>query len=274
MSWIEFQHEAMATTFALYIAAQPDAYARQAATAVWHEVDRLESELSRFVESSDISRASRLREGETMAIGDDALQCLLLAAGVSLETDGAFDVAFRSDRGATDRAAPPFTVDPQGHTLTSRVPRLRLDLGAIGKGYALDVSAALLADWGIESACLQSGGSTALALGRPPQRLGWPLGLGDEPHTRILELEHLALSASGIAVKGEHLIDPRSEQVAARHTRVWATAPSAARSDALSTAFFVWSDDEIAAFCSAREDVGAATVAADGQLTQFGTLAR
>lgn len=274
MSWSEFQHEAMATTFAVAIADQRPDYAAQAATAVWHEIDRLETELSRYVESSDIARANRLREGETIAIGDDALQCLLVAAELTVATRRAFDPAYATEPSPHAAAeAPPFTLDPDAHTLTSHAARLHLDLGAVGKGYALDRAAVLLREWSIPAACLQSGGSTVLALAAPADTPGWPIGLGEGPHERSLPLANAALSGSGIAIKGVHVIDPRLRAVADRSTRVWALAAGAAISDALSTAFFVMSNAEIAAFCAGYPDVGAAIATADGGLVCRGTLA-
>ena len=89
MNWPAFHHEAMATTFAIVIADHPRDYARQAAAAAFRELDRLESELSRYVESSDIARANRLAAGETISIGEDALHVLLIAADASLATDRA-----------------------------------------------------------------------------------------------------------------------------------------------------------------------------------------
>ncbi len=269
-----FQHEAMTTHFEIVIAGQEPRYARQAAEAAFRELDRLESELSRFVESSDISRANRLGRGESTPIGHDALECLMIAADVSLATGRAFDPAYASQRSpelAVD--APPFTLDPDAHTLTSLTPRLRLDLGAIGKGYALDRMADTMREWEIPSAYLNSGDSTVLALGPPPGEPGWYVGLGEGETHRAIAITGAALSGSGIAVKGHHLIDPRTGGPATRTLRTWALAPGAAQSDALSTAFFIMTEAEIAEFCSAHPAIGAAFVGPDGTLSLHGALA-
>lgn len=274
MSRAVFRHEAMATHFEITIAGQGEAYARQAAAGAFRELDRLEGELSRFVESSDIARANRLANGQSAAIGDDALQCLLIASGIAQATGRAFDAAYGSEREAGQPPdAPAFTLDPEAHVLTSRSARLRLDLGAIGKGYALDCLAGVLAEWGVTSACLNGGGSTVLALGPPPDAGGWAVGLGEGPARRQLSLAHQALSGSGIAVKGSHLADPRSGAPAPRTLRAWALAESAAVADALSTAFFVMADSEVAAFCSGHGGVGAALTRPEGGLACHGTLA-
>ena len=220
MNWPEFHHEAMATTFAIVIADQPRDYARQAAAAAFRDLDRLESELSRYIESSDIARANRLACGETTTIGEDALECLLIAADASLATNRAFDATYASERAPGQSAdAPLFTLDPAAHTLTSHAARLHLDLGAVGKGYALDRMAARLAEWAVTTACLQGGGSTALALAAPAGHAGWPVGIGESTTHRTLSLTNVALSGSGVAVKGAHLIDPRNGTASARLDR-------------------------------------------------------
>ncbi len=274
MSLPTFQHEAMATFFEIVIATDDYDYARHAALAAWQEIDRLEAELSRFVETSTLSRANRLRRGESLLLTVDAFECLLTAADVSLATRRAFDPAYASTRPA-DLApdVPPFTLDPETFTLTSLTDHLRLDLGAVGKGYALDRVAALFADWNIAASLLNAGGSSLLGLGAPNTDFtGWPVGVGEGRASREIEIDGASLSGSGIAVKGQHLVDPRTGAPAARTNRVWALAPTAAQADALSTAFFIMPEAEIAAFCAAHPSVGAALVAPGEELIAHGSL--
>jgi thiamine biosynthesis lipoprotein len=73
-------------------------------------------------------------------------------------------------------------------------------------------------------------------------------------------------------VQGAHLIDPRTGQAARRTTRVWALAPTAAQADALSTAFFVMNEPEVAALCAAHPQIGGALATADEGLVLHGAL--
>src|SRR5688572_10848068 len=270
-----FRHEAMATYFQFAIAGQQQDYARQAAAAAFRELDRLENTLSRYIESSDISRANRLGRGETTSIEHDTLECLLIAADVSILTRRAFDPAYASVRPAgLAPDIPPFTLDPDTHTLTSVAERLHLDLGAVGKGFALDRMADILREWEIGAACLNAGGSSVLALAEPPlaTEAGWTIGLGEGRGYRTIPLRAASLSGSGTAVKGAHLIDPRTGQPASRTARVWALAPGAAQADALSTAFFVMTEADIATLCVAYPQLGAGLSAPDGELIVHGAL--
>ncbi|HVZ65573.1 MAG TPA: FAD:protein FMN transferase [Lacunisphaera sp.] len=267
MNWPVFQHEAMATTFQVFIAGRTEEYARQAAAAAFRELDRLEGELSRFVETSDIARANQLAAGGSIVLGDAALQCLLGAVQISALTDRAFDPAYASPR-AAGNDEPLFALDPSNHTLTSLTDRLCLDLGAVGKGFALDRMAEVFAEWDIESACLQSGGSTVLALAAPSDASGWPVGVADQG----MHFTHRAISGSGIAVQGPHLVDPRTGAPAARQRRVWSFAGTAADADALSTAFFVMDDARVIDFCRQHAGFGAALALADGAARFIGLL--
>ncbi len=270
-----FSHEAMATHFEVTIAGQEHDYARHAATAAFQVLDRLENILSRYIESSDIGRANRLARGESMVVNDETLDCLLIAADLAIATHRAFDPAYASQRPADfDPALPPYTLDPDTHTLTSQADALHLDLGAVGKGFALDRMADTLREWGITAARLNAGGSSLLALERAPAagESGWIVGLGEGAGHRTFPLCGASLSGSGIAVKGSHLIDPRTGETAARLSRVWAYAANAAQADALATAFFVMNEAEIAALCAEHPQIGAALVAPGDELIVHGAL--
>src|SRR5206468_2933994 len=119
---------------------------------------------------------------------------------------------------------------------------LQMDLGAIGKGFALDRVAELLRTWDCGTFLVVAGGSSIVAGEPPPGAAGWTCGVGEGEARRELELTRAALSGSGLAVKGNHIVDPRTGQAALRQERAWAVADSGAESDALSTACMVLSD--------------------------------
>jgi thiamine biosynthesis lipoprotein len=277
-----FAHEAMATTFEIFVAGKEEAYAGQAARAAFGEVDRLERLFSRFDPSSEISRIGRLEPGGSLRVGIETAEVLGLAAFVQSETNGAFDVNYLGQgrtarrRGASlpqpIQALLGVSTDGHGFEVTRLRPRggaaaskIDLDLGAVGKGYALDAALAVLRDWDVGNVLLHAGTSTALAAGPGPageaRGRGWPVGAGSTAGTtsgpgRII-LRNRALSGSGTEVKGAHIIDPRTARPAAGHAAAWASHPSAAASDALSTAFMVLSTAEVTAFCGRQPIVWA-----------------
>lgn len=263
-----FEHEAMATVFSLKLV-HPDAhYARQAAAEAFRECDRLEGELSRYTESSSLTRINRSAPGAVVPVNADTYLCLKQALHLADCTGGAFDPAFRSrPAGALPQPAIELCADRVAVRLLRPDPDL--DLGGIGKGYALDQMARLLKEWSIPSALLSGGWSSTLALGSPPDGPGWEIGLLEGSPTRSLPAGW-ALSASGYAVQGAHVRDPASGEPVTHHVRAWALAPSAVVSDALSTAFLVLSADEVAAFTRQFPDCGAVLQQPDGTLQECG----
>jgi thiamine biosynthesis lipoprotein len=245
----------MATTFKVTLVHDDAAYARQAGAAALAELDRIEGCLSRFVQSSDVARINRLGRGEHTAVQSDSLDCLRIALEVQRETGGAFDAAYGS-RGAWS-AQPRFALDEAGHCVRALCEGLHLDLGGIGKGFALDRMAALLADWDVPAALLAASTSTVLAIGSPPGEAGWPIAFGPDEKPRRVHLKDRAFSGSGTAVKGGHIIDPRTQQPASGRFRAWAGAATAAVSDALSTAFMVLTEAEIRDYCRRHPEVSA-----------------
>jgi thiamine biosynthesis lipoprotein len=245
-----FSHAAMATVFEVHCA-HPDArYAAQAAQAAFDLVDRLERELSRYIENSDVSRVNHLAGGQAARVSPWTMECLQVAWHAYELTGGAFDAAIGSGLERLD-------LDPDGFTVRAREGGASLDLGGIGKGYAVDRMVEVLAEWEIPRALVHGGYSSVLALEPPPDREGWLLTLSAPGNGRILarvSARRRAFSASGVR-KGDHILDPRTGQPVHGRVAAWVAVPwedggsSAAFADALSTAFMIQPAEEIADLC-------------------------
>ncbi|HLY40684.1 MAG TPA: FAD:protein FMN transferase [Terracidiphilus sp.] len=238
-----FKHAAMATHFQARIADQEKTYAAQAAQAAFDLVDSLESCLSRFRPNSDIARLAHLEPGETMRVSEPAFDCLQVAKRMQQITGNAFCPTPAALK--TQSALPQWDLQPDEHSIRCTSGRLEFDLGAIGKGFALDRVADVLHQWECPSFLLVSGGSSILAGDPPRDAQGWSCGLGDDNASQRYFLRHVSLSGSGLAVKGTHILDPRTGLAALRQSRAWVLADTAAESDALSTACMVLSESEL-----------------------------
>ncbi|MDR1818501.1 MAG: FAD:protein FMN transferase [Puniceicoccales bacterium] len=150
-----------------------------------------------------------------------------------------------------------FALDPDSRLVKCVTRGSRLDLGGVGKGYALDKMGALLRDdWGVGGALLSAGGSTVLALGSPAGKPGWKIGFGGETRLPCLLLGGGALGSSGLEFQSAHIVDPRTGLPVTRRGLVRSIAPSATEADALSTAFFVMGREEAAAHCAKDPTAG------------------
>ena len=250
-------HEAMTTSFELHLAHADETYARQAAVEAFRELDQLEARLSRFAESSDIYRINRLSRDQFTVVHLDTFECLKTALQIQAVTGGTFDVTYASSSPAPTPGGARFELNETDHTVRSLVEGLRVDLGAIGKGFALDRMAELLEEWEIKSALLCASVSTVLALDPPPGKTGWPITFGPEKGNREIHLCQMAFSGSGKAVKGEHIVDPHTKLPAEGCFRCWSGAPTGAWADALSTAFMVMGPEKTKEFCDKHGEFSA-----------------
>src|SRR5512146_2115597 len=238
-----FQHRAMATYYEVRLAEEERGYAAQAAQAAIDLLDKLEKRVSRFRPDSDVSQIASLSPGETMRLSEPAFACLEIAKKMELATHGAFSVSAAALQ--MQSALPQWSLLPEELAIRCEAGKLQFDLGAIGKGFALDRMAELLNEWDCPAFLLVAGGSSILAGAAPKDATGWSCGLGDDNAQQRLFLAHVSLSGSGLAVKGSHILDPRTGQPAQRQNRAWALTDTAAESDALSTACMVMSREEL-----------------------------
>jgi thiamine biosynthesis lipoprotein len=259
-----FSHEAMNTVFEVHVANAEPRYAAEAAQAAFALVDRLESELSRFRPNSDITRINHLTAGASVRVGEAALECLVIARHIYDLTSGAFDVAIGT-------GLPALEIDADAFEVRAAAGGVRIDLGGIGKGYAVDLVAELLEEWDLGRAFVHGGFSSVVALEPPDGRDGWALTFSDprQPSRTFaqLSMRQAALSASGIR-KADHIKDPRTGEPVRGRLAAWAALPRpaptdgaaatgagprlapAAIADALTTAFMLLPEPEIAALCA------------------------
>ena len=238
-----FNHSAMATQFQVRIAGEDKTYAAQAAQAAFALVDNLESKLSRFRTNSEIAQIAQLKVGEKLRLTGPVLACLRQAQKLEFATRGAFSITAAALR--TQPAKPLWAVVENDFFIRCDSGKLEFDLGAIGKGFALDALTEQLREWSCPAHLLVAGGSSILAGDAPAGIAGWSCGLGEHNSPQRFLLKSCSLSGSGLAVKGQHILDPRTGLPSSLRHRAWALADTAAESDALSTACMILREDEI-----------------------------
>ena len=290
---MRFSHDAMATTFEILILDKEYKYAGQAAQAAFAELDRLEAELSRFVENSDVSRINNAGLNKEVVVGLEVFECLQKAKRIYEETGGAFDITVGSlmscwldkdkklrkpgkkevDEAKKRTGMNLLELDERWYTVKVLTEGVHVDIGGIGKGYALDKMGEILCEWGVERALVHGGGSTVFAMQGPDRMKGWPVTLSApaDRKKRLAKifLQDCTVSGSGLA-HGQHIIDPRKGKPIEGRVSAWSSAPDGASADALSTAFMVMKPEEIERYCGKKPDVCAMIVIREkkGQTTE------
>jgi thiamine biosynthesis lipoprotein len=280
----------MATTFEVLVPFGTPSGVEAAEDAL-DEIDRLEDQLTVFRETSEVSRLNSRAPGENVPVEEGLFQLLSLAARLTRDTDGAFDISvgalikawgFYRRRGALPTPAERsealartgmryVALDPAGRSVCYRRPGLEINLGSIGKGYALDrVTELLRAKWGLTSVLVHGGRSSVYGLGTPPgDSRGWPVRLRHpwqpERSLAVVRLRDRALGTSAATFqhleyngrKLGHILDPRSGWPAEGMASATAVAATAAEADGLATAFYILGVDRARAYCEAHPGTGA-----------------
>jgi thiamine biosynthesis lipoprotein len=164
-------------------------------------------------------------------------------------------------------------------------PGVTLDLGAIGKGYAVDAAVALLRQSGVASALLHGGTSSVAAIGAPPGADGWKVAVAHptQPDAVVATVllcdgETLSVSAPhGKAFSGPdgamlgHVLDPRAGHPAEGSLLAAVACSSATEGDALSTALLVLGHNGLNHVARRRPEASAFVLATDGSLSSLGS---
>jgi len=288
LNWLDehgihrFSHKAMATVFDIFIYHDNYSYALQAAMESFAQLDLLEQDLSRFVENSDISRINQLKPGESTVVGAESMECLVICQRLQTETNGAFNPTVGKVidhwKNKTESAINinenigNLVLDSQSYTVTLIDSPISIDLGGIGKGYALDKLKVTFQEWDIETILINSGRSTFLAVEAPTDEIGWPLVIFHP--TGKSELKRISLNKSAVAgsgvEKGDHIVSPSNYQPVQNRLGAWSMAKTGAEADALSTSFMIMSETEIIDYMNHHPDVGGMVFNEKGSVRKFG----
>lgn len=276
-----------------------DAPAAHAAfAAVFAEFDRLEALLTVWRPDSDVSRINASAFAAAVPVRAETREVLHAAEQVSAWTEGGFDVTFgalaeiwKFDQDQDGRVPTPaeiaahrarvdhraVVVDDGPGTVRLTRPDVRVHLGGIGKGYAVDRAVAILRAAGLADFMIQAGGDLYVAgrAGDTPWRLGIqdPRGAGGESFATV-ELSDATFSTSGDyerffvkdGVRYHHILDPKTGEPARGCRSVTIVARQALWADGLSTGVFILGPERGMALVERLPDVEAVIVTADSRV--------
>lgn len=249
---------AMGTRFEFVLTGATEPSLRAVGEAALEEVQRLHAALSVFQPESMLSFINRTACERAVRLDEDMWNLMNLCDRVHRDSEGAFDptvgvvmqrLGLHPGEGADGPIgwADLVELDEEERTIRLRHRGVRIDLGAIAKGFALDCSAAVLREHGVEAALLHGGTSSVIAIGSPPDREGWRVSIRSAGESIEVDLADRALGVSAprgriAACEGgsvSHVIDPRSEHSAERVDTTAVVGSSAGVADAWATALVV-----------------------------------
>ncbi|MFN3149291.1 FAD:protein FMN transferase [Bremerella sp.] len=276
---IQLTRKVMACQFEVYLNALGPGTETEAGVAALDLVTELEQQLSAYRYDSEICMLGATAYLRPQVVEPRLFELLKLAVQLHRDTHGAFDITAgpltkvwgffdRDGKVPSDKdlasamslvGSNQLTLDQENQTIFFDKEGVELNLGSIGKGYALDRCQELLCEAGVEDFLVHGGTSSVLAHGvrrdgKP--RDGWEVGVPHplRPDRRIgtVHLSGEALGTSGAAFqaffhegkKYGHVLDPRSGKPATAVLSATVIAPTAALADALATACYVMGPDE------------------------------
>jgi thiamine biosynthesis lipoprotein len=290
-------YHAMGTDVVLTAYTASDKSAEEAFGAAFDEIRRIERLMTDWEwpgqPPSDVLRVNAGAGGQPVKVSDETLEVIAKSLEMSRASGGAFDITYAAMRGLwkfdedLEKRVPPAAeiarrrrlinwrdviVDRAGKTIKLRRKGMRLGLGGIAKGYAVDRASAVLRDFGLSNFMVQAGGDLYVSGQKGPAN--WMVGVRDprgglqDVIARMPIMDH-AFSTAGdyeraFVLDGKryhHIIDPKTGYPATASRGVTILAPNAFLADALDDAVFILGPQKGIALCDKFPDT--ATVVVD-----------
>ena len=292
--WVSREAAVMGTSVRVTAYHEQDSRAARAVAAVLAELRRIDAAMSPYRPDSEISRVNARAAREPVMVSREFAEVLARAREFSELTGGAFDITYASvghlyrfrDRRrpqaeAIQQRLPAVDyrhvlVNPDGPSVRFRQPGVRIDLGGIAKGYAVERGTQVLREHGIAHGQVSAGGDTRLLgdrRGRP-----WVVGIQDprdaDAMVARIPVVDEAVSTSGDyeryfderGVRYHHILDPDTGDSARSVRSVTVLGPDATATDALSTSVFVLGPERGLALVETLEGFEAVVVDAAGRM--------
>lgn len=284
----------MGTEISVYLWHDDAELGRHALEAVFAEVDRINALMSTYLEDSRISTINREAAERPVDAGEELHGLVVRALDISVLTHGAFDITYDSvgqhydfrleQRPDTATLAEELgridyrLVEPGTHDATVRFlrPGVRINLGGIAKGYAVERGVGILQAHGVRHGRVTAGGDTRLLGDRRGQP--WMVGVRDprdeERVSVTIPLEDEAISTSGDyerffiedGRRYHHIIEPSTGEPAATVRSATIIGPDAVMTDALSTSVFVLGVNAGLSLIATLPDYEGIVIDADGRM--------
>ena len=292
--WLHDEQAIMGTSVRVELWHEDGVEGKAAIAAVMEDMRRIDRSMSPFIPSSELSRVNQRAASRPVAISQELFDLITRSLEVSKLTEGAFDITFSSVGYLYDyrrhikpteaeirRVLPAVNyrhlhLDRRHSTIRFGRPGMRIDLGGIAKGYAVDSGIDLLKKRGITHALVTAGGDSRILgdrRGRP-----WMIGIRD-PRRRddmvaVLPLNDTAVSTSGDyeryfeadGVRYHHIINPKTGHSASEVRSATIIASDATTTDGLSTGVFVLGLEKGMALVESLSNVDAVIVDKQGQM--------
>jgi len=299
--WLYRDESIMGTRCAVELWAADRASGERAIESVFGDMRRIDALMSTYKPESELSRVNALAAKEPVPVSKELFDLITTSLQYSRLSKGVFDVTYASvgylydyrqhqhpDDAAIAAALPgvdyrQLRMDPKAHTIAFGRPGMRVDLGGIAKGYAVDRGIEILKAAGFGRAMVNAGGDTRIVgdrFGKP-----WVIGIRhpDDKDKVVLRmpLQDAAFSTSGDyerffdegGIRYHHIIDPKTGKSPHAVRSATIIASTATRTDGLSKAVFILGPVAGIEFINGLPDADAIVVAADGKVSYSKGLA-
>lgn len=299
--WHRLEEPLMGTSVSVELWHEDAAAGQAAARAVMAEYHRINESMSTYREDSEISHVNREAHRAAVRVSDELFELIARSMTLAQLSDGAFDITFDSVGQHYDFRAGELPdasdlqagiaaldyrlveLDEQARSVRFLAPGVRINLGGIAKGYAIERGAQLLLARGVEHALLNAGGDSRVIGDRRGQ--AWMVGVRD-PRNRNAVVVRLPIVNEAISTSGDyeryfesdgvryhHILNPRTGHPVSGVRSATVIGPDATMTDGLSTTIFVMGVSRGMALVASTPGYEAVIVDADGRMAYSSGLA-